>query len=65
MNESLPDEIVAIHQALGAADVPHAFGGAIALAYWGTPRYTHDVDVNIALPAEESRRGTASESISI
>ncbi len=53
MNEYLPDEIVVIHQVLSAAAIPHAFGGAIALAYWGTPRYTHDVDINIALTAAE------------
>ncbi len=56
MNEFLPDEIVVIHQALAGARVPHAFGGAIALAYWGTPRYTHDVDINIALQASEHQR---------
>src|SRR5881275_2709406 len=56
MNEYLPDEIIVIHQALAAASIPHAFGGAIALAYWATPRYTHDVDINIALPPEEHAR---------
>ncbi|MHB8574021.1 MAG: nucleotidyl transferase AbiEii/AbiGii toxin family protein [Dehalococcoidia bacterium] len=56
MNEYLPDEIVVIHKALAGATIPHAFGGAIALAYWGTPRYTHDVDINIALQGEEHQR---------
>ncbi len=56
MNEYLPVEIVEIHRALTDAAIPHAFGGAIALAYWGTPRYTHDVDINIALPADQHRR---------
>lgn len=56
MNEFLPDEIVVIHRVLVEADIPHGFGGAIALAYWGTPRYTHDVDVNIALPSDDHAR---------
>ena len=44
---SLPDKIVAIDRALQDADVPHAFGGAIALAYYAEPRATVDVDVNV------------------
>ena len=56
MNELLPDEIVVVHRVLAGASIPHGFGGAIALAYWGTPRYTHDVDINIALPSEDHPR---------
>ena len=56
MNEFLPDEIVVIHRVFVEAAVPHGFGGAIALAYWGTPRYTHDVDINIALPSDDHAR---------
>src|SRR5579871_5057089 len=56
MNELLPTEVIAIHTALANANIPHAFGGAIALAYVGIPRYTHDVDVNIALPQEQVPR---------
>ncbi|HZU76365.1 MAG TPA: nucleotidyl transferase AbiEii/AbiGii toxin family protein [Dehalococcoidia bacterium] len=52
----MPTEIAAIHQAFTRDGIPHAFGGAIALAYTGIPRFTHDVDVNIALPQEEFRR---------
>jgi hypothetical protein len=44
---SLPDKVVAIDRALDAAGVPHAFGGAIALAYYAEPRATVDVDVNV------------------
>lgn len=42
------ERIVALHAALDAAGVPHAFGGALALA-WCTqrPRGTVDIDVNI------------------
>jgi len=44
----LPDKIVAVHRALAGADIAHAFGGALALA-WCTERArgTIDVDVNI------------------
>jgi hypothetical protein len=35
--------------------LPHAFGGAIALAYWTLePRGTRDIDVNVFVPATES-----------
>jgi hypothetical protein len=44
----LPGKIVTIHHALQAADVPHAFGGALALA-WCTQRArgTIDIDLNV------------------
>jgi hypothetical protein len=44
---SLPEKVIAIHRALAAAKVPHAIGGAIALAYYAEPRATVDVDVNV------------------
>jgi len=44
---TLPDKVVAIDRALQGSDVPHAFGGAIALAYYAEPRATVDVDVNV------------------
>ena len=44
---SLPDKIVAIDERLSAARIPHAFGGALALAYYAEPRATDDVDVNL------------------
>lgn len=54
---SLPDRIVALHQALVRAEVPHAFGGAIALAYWTQdPRGTSDIDVNVFVPATDNAR---------
>jgi hypothetical protein len=46
---SLPEKIVAIDERLGAAKIPHAFGGALALAYYAEPRATDDVDINIFL----------------
>jgi hypothetical protein len=44
---SLPEKIVAIHERLGRAGVAHAFGGALALAYYAEPRATDDIDVNV------------------
>lgn len=45
---SLPEKLLAIHDALSSADLPHAFGGAIALAYCTEePRGTRDIDVNV------------------
>ena len=48
------EKIVAIEQALRAADIPHAFGGANALAYYGTPRATADIDLNVFVPASRA-----------
>lgn len=52
---SLPGKIVAVHQALHAAGVPHAFGGALALA-WCTQRArgTVDIDLNVFIPASDA-----------
>lgn len=44
---SLPEKVVAIDEALKNARVPHAFGGALALAYYAEPRATIDIDVNV------------------
>ncbi len=49
---SLSEKLVAIHEALDGGELPHAFGGAIALAYYGEPRVTVDVDCNVFIPAE-------------
>jgi hypothetical protein len=45
---SLPTKIVRLHAALDQAKLPHAFGGALALA-WCTQRArgTIDIDVNV------------------
>ena len=44
----LGQRLLAVHDALLAADFPHAFGGAIALAYCThEPRGTRDLDVNV------------------
>jgi hypothetical protein len=50
---SLPEKIVAVHEALATAGLPHAFGGALALA-WCTQRAraTIDIDVNVFVPVD-------------
>lgn len=52
---SLPAKIVALHQALDGAGFPHAFGGALALA-WCTERArgTIDIDVNVFVGVDRS-----------
>jgi hypothetical protein len=47
---TLPEKVIAIHNALAEAKVPHAIGGALALAYYAEPRATIDVDVNVFVP---------------
>jgi hypothetical protein len=52
----LDEKILALERAFSEADIPHAFGGALALAYYATPRGTVDIDVNIFLGTEEAER---------
>jgi hypothetical protein len=49
---NLPDKVVAIHKALKAAKIPHAIGGALALAYYGEPRATIDIDLNVFVSSD-------------
>jgi hypothetical protein len=52
----LGDQLLAIHNALDAAHIPHAIGGAIALGYCTLePRGTRDVDVNVFLAPERAK----------
>ena len=51
---SLERKIVGVHTMLSSAALPHAFGGALALAFHsGEPRGTRDIDVNIFLPVSK------------
>lgn len=51
----LPEKIVALHQSLQAATLPHAFGGALALAWCtGQARGTIDIDINVFTPVERT-----------
>ena len=47
---SLPEKVIGIHEALDKAKVPHAIGGALALAYYAEPRATSDIDLNVFVP---------------
>jgi hypothetical protein len=47
---SLAERIVAVDGALAA--IPHAFGGALALAYYAEPRGTIDIDLNVFVTAD-------------
>jgi hypothetical protein len=54
---TLVEKVLTVADALIAADIPHAFGGALALAYWTEdPRGTRDIDVNAFVPAQEAAR---------
>lgn len=54
----LGERLLAVHDALAAAELPHAFGGAIALAYCTRePRGTRDLDVNVFV--DPARAGEA------
>lgn len=54
---TLAEKIVLLHQKLLEATIPHAFGGALALA-WCTKqaRGTVDIDINIFVSKDEARR---------
>jgi hypothetical protein len=52
--DGLSLRIVAVHEMLESLNVPHQFGGAIALAWYRSPRATTDIDLNITLSPEEA-----------
>jgi hypothetical protein len=49
---SLAEKVVAVDRTLDR--VPHAFGGALALAYWAEPRATIDIDLNVFVGADRA-----------
>ena len=55
--DSLVDKIVGLHESLKTAQLPYAFGGALALA-WCTERArgTIDIDVNLLIPQNDYQR---------
>ena len=57
---SLVEKIVACHASLASARLPHAFGGALALA-WCTQaaRGTIDIDINLFVDAGQAREALA------
>lgn len=51
----LAGRLLAVHTALDRAGLPHAFGGAIALAYCTQePRGTRDLDVNVFVETDRA-----------
>lgn len=52
----LPDKVIAIHETLAEEKIPHALGGALALAYYAVPRATIDIDLNVFLVETERWR---------
>lgn len=56
----LVEKLFAIHDSLAEASIPHAFGGAIALAYCTEePRGTRDLDVNIFIDSSKAAQTLA------
>ena len=51
---SLSEKVLLIEEGFRQRGVPHAFGGAIALAYYATPRATIDIDVNVFLSVDRA-----------
>lgn len=52
----MSEKVVRLHEALDRADIPHAFGGAIAVDYYRVPRATIDIDLNVFVSPDERRR---------
>jgi hypothetical protein len=46
------DAALRVAEALEAAEVPYALGGALAYGLWGVPRATLDVDLNVFVEPE-------------
>lgn len=47
---TLSEKVLLIEGGFAGRRIPHAFGGAIALAYYATPRATIDIDLNLFVP---------------
>jgi hypothetical protein len=57
---TLAERLLALHDTLDTGRVPHAFGGAIALAYCTQePRGTRDLDVNIFVSPSQAKDALA------
>jgi hypothetical protein len=52
---TLVEKILRLDDRLAAEHVPHAFGGALALAYYTEdPRGTDDIDLNVFVAVERA-----------
>jgi hypothetical protein len=51
---TLDQKVARLARTFTAAELPHAFGGALAFAYYGEPRMTIDVDINVFVRPERA-----------
>ncbi|HUC37206.1 MAG TPA: hypothetical protein VMR97_08790 [Acidimicrobiales bacterium] len=62
----LPEKVEMLNQLLDERAIPHAFGGALALAYYTEPRATADIDLNIfTAPSSYSEVAAALETLGV
>jgi len=54
---------VLISRCLEDAGIPYAVGGAVAYGFWGVPRGTQDLDLNLFVPAEQAAGVRAPEKV--
>ena len=54
--ENLFESVVALQERLRQAGIPSAVIGGIAVAVWGEPRVTRDVDIKVLLERDAARR---------
>ena len=52
----LMERVLSIARCFEAAGIPHSFGGAIALAYYGRARGTRDIDINVYVTVRDADR---------
>jgi hypothetical protein len=52
--ESLSEKVLLLEEGFAHRSIPHAFGGALALAYYATPRATIDINVNVFVGSERA-----------
>jgi Nucleotidyl transferase AbiEii toxin, Type IV TA system len=50
----LASKIAAVHEMLDSMRVAHQFGGAVALAWYRSPRATTDVDLNVTVAPDDA-----------
>ncbi len=63
---SLVEKILALDEAFSAAEIPHAFGGALALAFYTRePRATADIDVNVSVDPTDVAKVFAALPVSV
>jgi len=53
---SLVDKVLSLHLTLDDVTIVHAVGGALAFAYYGEPRATVDIDVNLFVSPDRYRQ---------